>query len=76
MIIKQTMKNGRNRHYAGYFHNKNEAKITICSVPDKLGIAIKFFEEFQARGLMWTRLSKALPRDGVSVISLLSLRAI
>jgi aspartate kinase len=31
--------------------NKNEAKITVCDVPDKLGIAAKIFKELSEGGI-------------------------
>ena len=57
MIVKETEKM-ESIAVRGITCNKNEAKITICSVPDKPGIAAKIFEEFPNRASMWTRSSR------------------
>jgi aspartate kinase len=49
--------------------NKNEAKITICSVPDKPGIAAKIFEEISKKGINVDTIVQNVPHDKLSDIS-------
>lgn len=49
--------------------NKNEAKITICSVPDKPGIAAKIFEEISKQGINVDTIVQNVPHDKLSDIS-------
>ena len=49
--------------------NKNEAKITICSVPDKPGIAAKIFEEISKQGINVDTIVQNVPHDRLSDIS-------
>ncbi len=50
MIIKE-VKNMEDVVVNGVTLNKNEAKITICDVPDKPGIAAKIFKELSVGGI-------------------------
>ena len=49
--------------------NKNEAKITICSVPDKPGIAAKIFGEISKQGINVDTIVQNVPHDRLSDIS-------
>lgn len=49
--------------------NKNEAKITICSVPDKPGIAAKIFEQISKDGINVDTIVQNVPHDKLSDIS-------
>ncbi len=49
--------------------NKSEAKITICSVPDKPGIAAKIFEEISKKGINVDTIVQNVPHDKLSDIS-------
>ncbi|MDE2027444.1 MAG: aspartate kinase [Candidatus Omnitrophica bacterium] len=49
--------------------NKNEAKITICSVPDKPGIAAKIFEEISKQDINVDTIVQNVPHDKLSDIS-------
>ncbi len=49
--------------------NKNEAKITICSVPDKPGIAAKIFEQISKQGVNVDTIVQNVPHDKLSDIS-------
>lgn len=48
---------------------KNEAKITICSVPDKPGIAAKVFGEISKMGVNVDTIVQNVPHDKLSDIS-------
>ncbi|MBI4982483.1 MAG: aspartate kinase [Candidatus Omnitrophica bacterium] len=50
MIIKE-VKNMEDVLVTGITLNKNEAKITICEVPDKPGVAAKIFKELASSGI-------------------------
>jgi len=50
MIIKEA-KRMEEVVVTGITMNKNEAKITVCDVPDKPGIAAKIFKELSERGI-------------------------
>ena len=50
MIIKE-VKNMEDAAVTGITLNKNEAKITICNVPDKPGIAAKIFKQLAEGGI-------------------------
>ncbi|MBI4707164.1 MAG: aspartate kinase [Candidatus Omnitrophica bacterium] len=50
MIIKE-VKNMEDVLVTGITLNKNEAKITICDVPDKPGVAAKIFKELAGSGI-------------------------
>ena len=50
MIIKE-VKRMEDVLVSGITLNKNEAKITICNVPDKPGIAAKIFKELSSNGI-------------------------
>ncbi|MBF0511553.1 MAG: aspartate kinase [Candidatus Omnitrophica bacterium] len=49
--------------------NKNEAKITITSVPDKPGVAAKLFEEISKQGINVDTIVQNVPHDKLSDIS-------
>ena len=49
--------------------NKTEAKITICSVPDKPGIAAKVFGEISKQGINVDTIVQNVPHDRLSDIS-------
>lgn len=49
--------------------NKNEAKITITSVPDKPGIAAKIFGEISKKGINVDTIVQNVPHDKLSDIS-------
>ncbi|MCX5694649.1 MAG: aspartate kinase [Candidatus Omnitrophica bacterium] len=50
MIIKE-VKKMEDVLVSGVTLNKNEAKITLCGVPDKPGVAVKLFEELATSGV-------------------------
>jgi aspartate kinase len=50
MIIRE-VKNMEEVLVSGVTLNKSEAKITICDVPDKPGVAVKLFEELASSGV-------------------------
>jgi len=50
MIIRE-VKNMEDVAVTGITLNKNEAKITICSVPDRPGVAAKIFKELATKGI-------------------------
>ena len=68
MIIKETEKM-ESIAVRGVTCNKNEAKITICSVPDKPGIAAKIFEEISKQGVSVDTIVQNVPHDRLSDIS-------
>ncbi len=68
MIIKETEKM-EEIAVRGVTCNKNEAKITICSVPDKPGIAAKIFEEISRQGVNVDTIVQNVPHDKLSDIS-------
>ncbi len=68
MIIKETEKM-EEIAVRGVTCNKNEAKITICSVPDKPGIAAKIFEEISKQGVNVDTIVQNVPHDKLSDIS-------
>lgn len=68
MIIKETEKM-EEIAVRGVTCNKNEAKITICSVPDKPGIAAKIFEEISMQGINVDTIVQNVPHDKLSDIS-------
>ena len=49
--------------------NKSEAKITICSVPDKPGVAAKVFGEISKQGVNVDTIVQNVPHDRLSDIS-------
>ncbi len=49
--------------------NKSEAKITICSVPDKPGIAATIFGEISKKGINVDTIVQNVPHDRLSDIS-------
>ena len=68
MIVKETEKM-EEIAVRGVTCNKNEAKITICSVPDKPGIAAKIFEEISKQGINVDTIVQNVPHDKLSDIS-------
>ncbi len=68
MIIKETEKM-EEIAVRGVTCNKNEAKITTCSVPDKPGIAAKIFEEISKQGVNVDIIVQNVPHDKLSDIS-------
>ncbi len=50
MIIKE-VKKMEDVVVSGITLNKNEAKITLCGVPDKPGVAVKLFQDLAASGV-------------------------
>src|SRR5882757_5580071 len=68
MIIKETEKM-EEIAVRGVTCNKNEAKITICSVPDKPGIAGKIFGEISRQGINVDTIVQNVPHDRLSDIS-------
>ena len=68
MIVKETEKM-EEIAVRGITCNKNEAKITICSVPDKPGIAAKIFEEISKQGINVDTIVQNVPHDKLSDIS-------
>ncbi|MFH1191824.1 MAG: aspartate kinase [Candidatus Omnitrophota bacterium] len=50
MIIKEVRKM-EDVLVSGIILNKNEAKITLCSVPDKPGVAVKLFKDLATSGV-------------------------
>ncbi len=68
MIIKETEKM-EEIAVRGVTCNKNEAKITICSVPDKPGIASKIFGEISKGGINVDTIVQNVPHDKLSDIS-------
>ena len=68
MIVKETEKM-EEIAVRGVTCNKNEAKITICSVPDKPGIAAKIFEEISKKGVNVDTIVQNVPHDKLSDIS-------
>ena len=68
MITKETEKM-EEIAVRGITCNKNEAKITICSVPDKPGIAAKIFEEISKQGINVDTIVQNVPHDKLSDIS-------
>ncbi len=68
MIIKETEKM-EEVAVRGVTCNKNEAKITICSVPDKPGIAAIIFGEISKQGVNVDTIVQNVPHDKLSDIS-------
>ena len=68
MIIKETEKM-EEIAVRGVTCNKSEAKITICSVPDKPGIAAKIFGEISRQGINVDTIVQNVPHDKLSDIS-------
>ena len=68
MIVKETEKM-EEIAVRGVTCNKSEAKITICSVPDKPGIAAKIFEEISKKGINVDTIVQNVPHDRLSDIS-------
>ena len=68
MITKETEKM-ESIAVRGITCNKSEAKITICSVPDKPGIAAKIFEEISKQGINVDTIVQNVPHDKLSDIS-------
>lgn len=50
-IICKEAKNMEDFVISGITLNRNEAKVTVCSVPDKPGVAAKIFKELSAGGV-------------------------
>ncbi|MBI3602660.1 MAG: aspartate kinase [Candidatus Omnitrophica bacterium] len=68
MVVKETEKM-ESIAVRGVTCNKNEAKITICSVPDKPGIAAKIFGEISKQGINVDTIVQNVPHDRLSDIS-------
>jgi aspartate kinase len=68
MIIKENEKM-EEISVRGVTCNKGEAKITICSVPDKPGIAAKIFSEISKQGVNVDTIVQNVPHDRLSDIS-------
>ena len=68
MIVKETEKM-EEIAVRGVTCNKSEAKITICSVPDKPGIAAKIFGEISRQGINVDTIVQNVPHDKLSDIS-------
>ncbi len=68
MIIKENEKM-EEIAVRGVTCNKSEAKITICSVPDKPGIAAKIFSEISRQGINVDTIVQNVPHDRLSDIS-------
>ena len=68
MIVKETEKM-EDIAVRGVTCNKSEAKITICSVPDKPGIAAKIFGEISKQGINVDTIVQNVPHDKLSDIS-------
>ncbi len=68
MIIKET-EQMEEIAVRGVTCNKSEAKITICSVPDKPGIAAKIFGEISKEGINVDTIVQNVPHDKLSDIS-------
>ncbi len=54
---------------SGVTLNKNEAKITICDVPDKPGIAAKIFKEISKNGVNVDTIVQNVSRTGATDLS-------
>ena len=68
MIVKETEKM-EEIAVRGVTCNKSEAKVTICSVPDKPGIAGKIFGEISRQGINVDTIVQNVPHDKLSDIS-------
>ncbi len=68
MIVKETEKM-EEIAVRGLTCNKSEAKITICSVPDKPGIAAIIFGEISKQGINVDTIVQNVPHDRLSDIS-------
>ena len=68
MIVKETEKM-EEIAVRGITCNKGEAKVTICSVPDKPGIAAKIFGEISKSGINVDTIVQNVPHDRLSDIS-------
>ncbi len=68
MIVKETEKM-EEIAVRGITCNKGEAKVTICSVPDKPGIAAKIFTEISKIGINVDTIVQNVPHDRLSDIS-------
>ncbi|MBI3315346.1 MAG: aspartate kinase [Candidatus Omnitrophica bacterium] len=68
MIVKETEKM-EEIAVRGITCNKGEAKITICFVPDKPGIAAKIFTEISKSGINVDTIVQNVPHDRLSDIS-------
>jgi len=68
MIVKETEKM-EEIAVRGITCNKGEAKVTICSVPDKPGIAAKIFTEISKSGINVDTIVQNVPHDRLSDIS-------
>ncbi|OIO35575.1 MAG: aspartate kinase [Candidatus Omnitrophica bacterium CG1_02_44_16] len=54
---------------SGVTLNKNEAKITVCDVPDKPGIAAKLFKEISKNGISVDTIVQNVSRTGSTDVS-------
>ena len=68
MIVKETEKM-EEIAVRGITCNKSEAKVTICSVPDKPGIAAIIFGEISKQGINVDTIVQNVPHDKLSDIS-------
>ncbi|MFH1776345.1 MAG: aspartate kinase [Candidatus Omnitrophota bacterium] len=54
---------------SGVTYNKNEAKVTICDVPDKPGIAAKIFKDISRAGINVDMIVQNISRTGYTDVS-------
>ncbi len=54
---------------SGVTLNKNEAKITVCDVPDRPGIAAKLFKEISRQGINVDTIVQNVSRTGFTDVS-------
>jgi aspartate kinase len=68
MILKEADKM-ENFVISGVTLNRNEAKITVCDVPDKPGIAAKLFKEISKNGISVDTIVQNVSRKGSTDVS-------
>ncbi|MFA6321242.1 MAG: aspartate kinase [Candidatus Omnitrophota bacterium] len=68
-IISKEVKAMEDIVVSGVALNKEEAKITICDVPDKPGIAAKIFKDIAAEGINVDMIVQNVSRTGATDIS-------
>lgn len=68
-IISKEVKAMENIVVSGVALNKDEAKITICDVPDKPGIAAKIFKDIAKNGINVDMIIQNVSRTGATDVS-------
>jgi len=68
-IISKEVKAMENIVVSGVALNKSEAKVTICDVPDKPGIASKIFREIARQGINVDMIVQNVSRTGATDLS-------